>query len=139
MTTEFRRLTRYETTAIKAFAKEHGSKWHSVLLEHWIDKTWDGHPVLKRLRKDFGPNWLRGLAREETLKESSSEYQIAIDRLGWSQMHAARTLGLDPRTSRRYALGELEMPQPLAMLLRVLVHMGRTEEWLIKVTKDKIK
>lgn len=68
-----------------------------------------------------------------------TEYSRAIDRLGWSQVGAAKALGIDPRTSRRYASGDLAMPSALRLLLRVLVNLKRTEEWFLEATKDEVR
>lgn len=68
-----------------------------------------------------------------------TEYQRAIERLGWSQVGAAKMLGIDPRTSRRYISGDLQPPKPLQLLLRVLVNLKRTEEWFLEVTSREVK
>jgi hypothetical protein len=49
------------------------------------------------------------------------QFQSAIDRLGLSQVGAARLLGADPRTARRWALGERSVPEPVAILLRLML------------------
>ncbi len=48
-----------------------------------------------------------------------AEYRSALDRLGLSQVEAARLLHVDERTSRRWALGERDVPAPVALLLRL--------------------
>lgn len=68
-----------------------------------------------------------------------TEYTLAIERLGWSQVGAAKMLGIDARTSRRYAAGDLELPKPLQMLLRVLVAIKRTDDWLAEVASKPIR
>ena len=45
----------------------------------------------------------------------------AIDKAGLSQVGTARLLGADPRTARRWALGESEIPDSVAILLRLLI------------------
>lgn len=67
-----------------------------------------------------------------------TEYSRALERLGWSQVGAARMLGIDARTSRRYASGDLQPPKPLQILLRVLVNLRRTDEWLAGVSEGEI-
>ncbi|GEC56760.1 hypothetical protein [Bradyrhizobium phage ppBeUSDA76-2] len=52
---------------------------------------------------------------------TAKQFQAAIDRLGLSQVGAARLLGADPRTARRWALGERSVPEPVAILLRLMV------------------
>lgn len=44
--------------------------------------------------------------------------RTALNRLGLSQVGAARILGIDPRTMRRYCSGELPVPRWLPLALR---------------------
>jgi hypothetical protein len=46
----------------------------------------------------------------------STRYRKLLDLIGMSQVGAARFLGIDARTSRRFASGETEVPPPIAML-----------------------
>lgn len=64
------------------------------------------------------------MARERLYDYPETEYSRAIARLGWSQVGAARALGIDPRTSRRYIATDLSLPDALVRLLRIAVHMG---------------
>lgn len=52
---------------------------------------------------------------------TAKQFQSAIDRLGLSQLGAARLLGADGRTARRWALGERSVPETVAILLRLLM------------------
>jgi len=52
---------------------------------------------------------------------TAKQFQSAIDRLGLSQVGAARLFGADPRTARRWALGERSIPEPIAILLRLML------------------
>jgi len=52
---------------------------------------------------------------------TAKQFQAAIDRLGLSQVGVARLLGADPRTARRWALGERSVPEPIAILLKLMV------------------
>jgi Bacterial regulatory protein, Fis family len=52
---------------------------------------------------------------------NAQEYRDALEQLGWSQVEAARLMGINPRTSRWYALGgqdHLHPARQLASLLR---------------------
>jgi hypothetical protein len=60
-----------------------------------------------------------------------NQYRHALDRLGLSQAGAAALVGADPRTGRRWALGERAVPECVAILLRLLV-VG-------KITRDDIE
>lgn len=55
---------------------------------------------------------------------SPDEYRSAIASLGLSQEGAGAWLGIAPRTSQGYALGERPVPKPTAMLLRLLLRLG---------------
>jgi len=50
-----------------------------------------------------------------------NQFRTAIDRLGLSQARAAGLVGADPRTGRRWALGERPVPECVAILLRLLL------------------
>lgn len=63
---------------------------------------------------------------------NTTEFQIAIDKLGLTQQQAAEVLRCDPRTARRYALGELHAPDD-AML--VLLLMGSFDLRIADVEK----
>ena len=52
---------------------------------------------------------------------TAKQYRIALARLNLTQVGAARLLGADPRTSRRWALGERSVPEPVAILVRLLI------------------
>jgi hypothetical protein len=52
---------------------------------------------------------------------TAKQFQAAIDRLGLSQVRAAKLFGSDPRTARRWALGEREVPACVAIVLRLLL------------------
>lgn len=52
---------------------------------------------------------------------TAKQFQAAIDRLGLSQVGAAKLVGADPRTARRWALGERSVPEPVAILLRLML------------------
>lgn len=52
---------------------------------------------------------------------NKSEYRSAIASLGLSQAGAARFLGVNERTSRRWACDGDPVPEPVAMLLRLML------------------
>lgn len=60
-----------------------------------------------------------------------NQFRNALDRLGLSQAGAAALVGADPRTGRRWALGERAVPECVAILLRLLVAR--------KITRDDIE
>jgi hypothetical protein len=51
------------------------------------------------------------------------QYKAAIATLGLSQERAGDWLGISPRTSQGYALGEYPVPEPTAKLLRLVVRL----------------
>jgi hypothetical protein len=52
---------------------------------------------------------------------TTKEFRAVLDKLGLTQVAAARLLGSDARTFRRYALDETNIPSALALLLRLMV------------------
>lgn len=50
-----------------------------------------------------------------------TQYRTILARLDLSQVGAARLVGADPRTGRRWALGERPVPECVTILLRLLV------------------
>jgi DNA-binding transcriptional regulator YdaS (Cro superfamily) len=48
---------------------------------------------------------------------NARQYRDAIERLGLNQTTMARLLGIDARTSRRYALGECNVPPHTARVI----------------------
>lgn len=61
------------------------------------------------------------------------QYRTAIETLGLSQVAAARLLGVDARTSRRWACGERDVPAPAERFLRYLIATGKTGEKAMRV------
>jgi hypothetical protein len=59
---------------------------------------------------------------------TADQYRSAIETLGLSQIAAARLLGVDERTSRRWACDERDIPGPVAQFLRYLIATGKTGE-----------
>jgi len=54
------------------------------------------------------------------------EYEAARNALGWTHAELAEAIGVAPRTPYRYANGEVDMPEPAARLLRLLVRTRLT-------------
>jgi hypothetical protein len=52
---------------------------------------------------------------------TANQFRTAIDRLGLSQGKAAALVGADPRTGRRWALGEVAVPGCVGVLLRLML------------------
>jgi transcriptional regulator with XRE-family HTH domain len=63
---------------------------------------------------------------------TADEYRATIDQLGMTQGAAAKLLGVDDRTSRRWACGEREIPPPVQRFLRYLIATGRSGEYAMK-------
>jgi transcriptional regulator with XRE-family HTH domain len=51
---------------------------------------------------------------------NAEHYRDALSRLGLSQTRAAKLMGVNERTSRRWALGEIPVPRLVALLLYLL-------------------
>jgi DNA-binding transcriptional regulator YiaG len=63
---------------------------------------------------------------------TSDEYRETLEALGLTQGGGARLLGVDDRTSRRWACGEREIPPPAERFLRYLMATGRSGEYAMK-------
>ena len=50
-----------------------------------------------------------------------AEYRKTLDRLKLSQVAAGKLVGSTPRSSRRWASGESDVPEPVAKLLRLML------------------
>lgn len=61
------------------------------------------------------------------------QYRAALEQLGLSQTAAAQLLGVDARTSRRWACDERDIPPPAARFLRYLIATKRSGAYAIKV------
>jgi hypothetical protein len=59
---------------------------------------------------------------------TANQYKAAIDRLGLTQVGAARFLGVDERTSRRWIADERPVPEPVARFLRFMIAAKVTPE-----------
>jgi DNA-binding transcriptional regulator YiaG len=57
------------------------------------------------------------------------EYREALEQLGLTQGAGAKLLGVDERTSRRWACGERDIPPPAQRFLRYLIATGRSGEY----------
>jgi hypothetical protein len=53
----------------------------------------------------------------------AGQYRTAIKALGLNQTAAARFLGVGLSTSQRYAEGKTAVPQQIALLLSVMLHL----------------
>lgn len=64
------------------------------------------------------------------------EYKNAIASLGLSQSGAARLLGVDARTSRRWVSGERDVAEPAARFLRFLIAAKIKPARVLKLLDD---
>jgi len=62
---------------------------------------------------------------------TADDYRAALSRLGWTQSSAARLVGVDTRTSQRWALGERDIPPPVQRLLAVAESVPGVAEKLV--------
>lgn len=68
---------------------------------------------------------------------TSDEYRTAYAALGLTQAGVARLLGVDERTSRRWAAGEREVPPPVGRFLSFLVLSDITAEEVMQTLTPK--
>jgi hypothetical protein len=77
---------------------------------------------------------LEALAAELALKRTAlpggskrmtaAQFRDAMARLGLSKDEAGKWLGISPSAAEAYALGQYPVPQPTAMLLRLVLRLG---------------
>ena len=77
---------------------------------------------------------IRSLTR--SAKMTPVEYREVIEGLGLSQIAASRLLGVDARTSRRWASGERDIPPPAVRFLRYLIATKKTGEQAMRMLSD---
>ena len=63
---------------------------------------------------------------------TSDEYREALEALGLTQGGCARLLGVDERTSRRWANGERDVPPPVQRFLRYLIATKRSGKYAMR-------
>jgi DNA-binding transcriptional regulator YiaG len=63
---------------------------------------------------------------------TADECREALQALGLTQGGCARLLGVDERTSRRWANGERDIPPPAQRFLRYLIATGRSGEYALR-------
>lgn len=66
------------------------------------------------------------------------EYRNLLAALGLTQAGAARLLGVDERTSRRWANGERDVPPPAARFLRFLLEAKIPPDCVMKLLSSAI-
>ena len=88
-------------------------------------------PYRKRRHAPTGP-----VASPHWRTMTPEEFRKIIEKLGLSQIAAARLLGVDARTSRRWASGERDIPPPAARFLRYLIATKKTGEQAMRMLGD---
>ncbi|MBO0754273.1 MAG: hypothetical protein J2P54_00300 [Bradyrhizobiaceae bacterium] len=66
---------------------------------------------------------------------TAHEYRKALAHLGLSQLAAARLLGVNPRTSRRWALGEQNVSETASRFLSFLIACECSGEQAMAILK----
>jgi hypothetical protein len=51
------------------------------------------------------------------------EYRTALDALGMTQVSSAKFFGVNPRTSRHWALGECSVPHSVSKFLNLMIRL----------------
>ena len=69
---------------------------------------------------------------------TGDEYEKAIERLDLSQVAAARFLGVDDTTSRRWIADKHPIPDATAMLLRVMIRYKLTPNTVAALMKKEL-
>jgi transposase-like protein len=59
---------------------------------------------------------------------TANQYRAALAKLNLSQRGAARHFQVDERTSRRWALGEVSVPEEVAQALRTMIEEAHARQ-----------
>ena len=68
---------------------------------------------------------------------NGAEFQKAIERLGLTQVGAAKFLGVNETTSRRWIANRHPVPPPVAMLLNTMIKQGLVPEEVWDFTRKQ--
>ncbi len=60
---------------------------------------------------------------------TQDEFRAALDQLGFSQVSFGVFLKMDPRSVRRWAAGDSEIPPSVIYLLKVMLAFGLKADW----------
>jgi len=71
-----------------------------------------------------------------TAMMTKDQYRDALSALGLSQVELGRLLGVDPRTARRWALGEIDVPGPVELHIRLWLERPEILEVVRKISKE---
>jgi DNA-binding transcriptional regulator YiaG len=66
---------------------------------------------------------------------NAAQFRDAQERLGITNTTAARLLGVDARTTRRWGTGERAVPEPVARLLRLMLVMHLVPEQVLTLLR----
>jgi transcriptional regulator with XRE-family HTH domain len=67
---------------------------------------------------------------------TANQFRTALDRLGLSQLGAARLFNANDRTVRRWAIGERGVPPTVAILLKLMI-AGKVTAEDIEATRGR--
>ena len=65
---------------------------------------------------------------------NGTEYGRALERLGLSQVGAARLLGVNDRTSRRWIANEVPIPLSVAVMLQLIIKRRIETDYVQAIT-----
>ena len=68
---------------------------------------------------------------------TAEEYRESIKKLHLSQVGAAKFLGVHQRTSRRWALGEAEIPKAVELVLSLMVKQNLSIQAVAEMLKTR--
>ncbi|MGO6734963.1 helix-turn-helix domain-containing protein [Rhizobium ruizarguesonis] len=69
---------------------------------------------------------------------TADEFKAAIDTLGYSQVGISRLFGVNDRTGRRWASGEVPIPEAAATCLKLMLISGLTPEVMGKIASNRV-
>jgi hypothetical protein len=73
------------------------------------------------------------------IRVTPKQFKAALKALGLSQGRAAKLCGLHPRSAKRWAGGQRKVPEPVSIILRLLLSGALTIEQLESIAPPKRK
>lgn len=67
------------------------------------------------------------------------DYRVALDRLGLAQEEVGRLLGVGGRTARRWASGEVDVPGPVEVHIRLWMERPEILDVVRKIAQQRGK
>ncbi|MBY5442747.1 hypothetical protein HFO93_04505 [Rhizobium leguminosarum] len=69
---------------------------------------------------------------------TADEFKASINTLGYSQVSISRLFGVNDRTGRRWASGEVPIPEAASTCIKLMMISGLTPEVMAKIASNRV-